>query len=110
MQLTPEEMKFVERLRKREQQWPRNRWIILTVGIFSIACYSCILIALYQRMDFEHLGSGEVLIFALLWPKCLIMLILGAYFIGLVIRDWRGNMNRRLLLRLLDAQAQIVEI
>jgi len=38
------------------------------------------------------------------WPKIILMAGLAGVFIGLAIRDWRGNVTRMLLLRLLDAQ------
>jgi hypothetical protein len=106
MHLTPQEVKFVERLRKRERQWLRNRWIMLVVGLFSLACYGYIMVSLYDRIDFEHLDLSEVFFFALLWPKCLLMFISGMGFIVWAINDWKGNANRRLLLKLLDAQTE----
>jgi hypothetical protein len=106
MQLTPQEVKFVERLRKRDRQWPRNRWIMLVVGFFALACYGYITISMFRRMDFEHLELHDVLFFALLWPKCLLMFLLGMGFIVWAISDWHGNANRKLLLKLLDAQME----
>jgi len=106
MQLTPQEEKFVERLRKRDRQWPRYRWILLIVGLFVLACYGYITISMYQRMDFEHLELYGVLFFAILWPKCLLMFLLGMGFIAWAINDWHGNANRKLLLRVLEAQME----
>ena len=106
MQLTPQEVTLVERLRKRERQWPRNRWILLVVGVFGVACYTSILICMLLQMDYEHLELYQVLIFALIWPKCLLIFILGLGFIVWAISDWRGNANRKLLLKLLDAQME----
>jgi hypothetical protein len=102
MQLTPQDLKLVERLRKQERRWPRDRWILLLVGIFSLACYGYIVTSLYCGLDFENLQSINVLVFAVLWPKCLMMFLFAVYFIGWAIRDWNGNANRRLLLRLLE--------
>ena len=104
MQLTPQDMKLLERLRKQERRWARDRWILLVVGIFALACYTYILISVYRGLDFQNLQPINVLFFATLWPKCLMMFILGAGFIVWAIRDWHGNPNRKLLLRLLDAQ------
>lgn len=99
-------MNLVERLRKRERQWPRNRWILLAVGVFALACYTYILISMFRRLDFEHLEPYDVLFFALLWPKCLVMFILGVGLIVWAITHWRGSANRTLLLKLLDAQIE----
>jgi len=102
MQFTPKDMKLVERLRKQERRWPRDRWILLLVGIFALACYGYILISMYYRLDFQNLQPAEVLLFAVFWPKCLIMFLFGTYFIVWAIRDWHGNANRKLLLKLLN--------
>ena len=104
MQLTPQDMKLMERLRKKERQWPRDRWILLVVGIFVLACYSYILVSIYSRLDFQNLKSLDVLLFAQFWPQCLLMFGLATYIVVWAIRDWHGNANRRLLLRLLDEQ------
>jgi len=42
--------------------------------------------------------------FALFWPKSLMLFGCGVFFISWAIRDWSGNANRVLLLRLLDDQ------
>jgi drug/metabolite transporter (DMT)-like permease len=104
MELSPQDLKLAERLRKQERRWPRNRWILLVAGIFVLLCYGYIYFSMFRRMDFTNLQSIDVLLFATIWPKCLLMYSLGAYFIVWAISDWHGNANRRLLLRLLDEQ------
>jgi hypothetical protein len=104
MHLTPQEMKLAERLRKQDRRWPRDRWILLVVGAFVLLCYGYILVSACCRFDFQNLQATDVLLFAVLWPKCLIMFLFGTYFIVWAIRDWHGNANRKLLLRLLDQQ------
>jgi len=112
MQLTTRELKLVERLRKQERQWPRMRWFALGTGIFVWACYGYILISLFDhlhltetgREDFPPQAWGWLFLFAMFWPKCLIGFAFGAWLIGSAIRDWHGNVNRMLLLKLLEAQ------
>ena len=59
---------------------------------------------------FSKLGSDEfpkdsaILIFAIYWPKCILGLVFGAWFMVLAIRDWHGNVHRMLLLKLLKDQ------
>jgi hypothetical protein len=49
------------------------------------------------------------LLFAVFWPKALLMMVVASWLIVLAIRDWHGNVERMLLLRLLDAhQKEIV--
>src|SRR5882672_2953794 len=104
MQLTPQESKLADRLRRRDRRWPRDRWILLVVGVFVLLCYAYILASAYRQFDFQNLQSADILLFAMIWPKCLMMFLFGAYFIAWAIRDWHGNANRKLLLRLLDEQ------
>ena len=104
MQLTPQDVKLLERLRKKERQWPRDRWILLVVGIFVFAGYIYILVLTYSKLDFQNLKSVDVLLFAVIWPKCLLIFLFATYFVVWAIRDWHGNANRRLVLRLLDEQ------
>lgn len=109
MQLTSRETKLVERLRKQERQWPRLRWFTLGAGIFGALCFSFILITLLKHVDSalgdhgDFLAPAWLFAFARFWPTCLIGFGLAAYLIGWTIRDWSGNANRVLLLKLLEA-------
>jgi hypothetical protein len=110
MQLTTHETKLVERLRKEQRQWPRLRWFLLAAGIFAALCSSFVVIELLKHIDIMVAGHDDVVSrlwlfgFALVWPKCLILFSFAALFIFWAIRDWHGNANRVLLLKLLEAQ------
>ena len=110
MNFTTREQKLVERMRKEERQWPRLRWFLVGVGIFGILCSGFIVIELLQHIDTIVAGKDDVMSrgwllgFALLWPKCLVLFGFGAFFIIWAIKDWRGNANRVLLLKLLESQ------
>jgi hypothetical protein len=110
MQLTTREAKLVERLRKQERQWPRLRWFALGVGVFSAICASFIVILLFQHLDSilavhdDFMSRLWLLAFARFWPMSLILFGSSAFFIFWCIRDWHGNTNRVLLLKLLDGQ------
>jgi hypothetical protein len=116
MQFTPQEMKWIERLRKEERQWPRLRWFTLGAGIFSILCYGFILIVVFYFPGFPESASDVtdlvfwLVFFAVEWPKCLIGFLIGGWIIVWTILNWRGNANRILLLRLLDASQKIPDI
>jgi hypothetical protein len=109
MEFTPQEMKLVKRLRKQERQWPKLRWFVLGAGIFALVCYSFILISVLNHLNLagsahdEFLSHAWLFAFALFWPKCLIGFGVGAWLIAWTIKDWNGNANRMLLLKLLDA-------
>jgi len=108
MQFTSQEMKLIDRLRKQERRWPRTRWILLGMAAFSLAVYCWVAYFLFNALDSQTYSPADsALLFAVLWPKLLLMLCMACAFIALAIRDWRGNVHRMLLLKLLDAhQAQ----
>jgi hypothetical protein len=84
------------------------RWFFLATGIFAVCVSICILVAtlvsLFGSQRTTALNLYEVLFFAVLWPKCLLEFGLGGWLIVWAITNWHGNVNRMLLLRLLDAQ------
>ena len=105
MQFTPQELKMIERMRKQERQTPTMRWILLGTSVFTFAvcAYAAyFLVSILESKAFEP--AETALIFSVLWPKILLMLVSAGVCFGLTIRDWHGNANRMLLLRLLDAQ------
>jgi hypothetical protein len=100
---------MVERLRKQERQWPQLRWFTLGAGLFGALCSSFIWIILLKHIDSalgdhgDFLARAWLFAFASFYPKCLLGFCLSAYLIGWTIRDWSGNTNRVLLLKLLEA-------
>jgi hypothetical protein len=107
MEFTANEMKLVDRLRKRERRWPRDRWIILVGAAVILVANSYtlfLLIGLFQADEFLSNPDPTSLIVAIFWPKCLLAFCFGSGVIGLVIRDWHGNVYPMLLLRLLETQ------
>jgi hypothetical protein len=107
MQFTPPELKMIERMRKQECRWPRARWVLLIGSVFLLAGYGYILARLVMLLlsdSFAEIPGATALIIAVFWPKCLLGICIGAALIGLAIRDWHGNVQRMLLLRLLDEQ------
>jgi amino acid permease len=104
MQFTAQEMKLIERLRKQERRWPRTRWILLVMAAFGLAIYGYVAYFLFSTLDAQTFSPADsALLFAVLWPKALLMAVIAGAFIALAVRDWRGNVHRMLLLRLLDA-------
>lgn len=110
MQFTAQERKLIERLRKEERLWPRLRWWVVGGGVSIEICYVYLLISMMSHIARHLSAPDELAVSALfidilmLWPKCLLMLPVGAVLICWGIRNWRGNANRMVLLRLLDAQ------
>ena len=51
-----------------------------------------------------HLGASDIFVIALLWTKCCMWLVIGTWAFATACTKWHGDVNRMLLLRLLDAQ------
>ena len=104
MQFTPQEMKLIERLRKQERRWPRTRWILVGMAAILLAAYGYVAYLLFGTLDSRTFSPADsALLFAVYWPKVILMAVMAGAFIALAVRDWRGNVHRMLLLRLLDA-------
>jgi len=105
MHFTTQEMKLIERLRKQERRWPRTRWILIGMAAFTLAIYGYI-----THLLFSTVGSGtfspadSAFLFALYWPEVFFLAVMAGACLALAVRDWRGNVRRMLLLKLLDAQ------
>jgi succinate dehydrogenase hydrophobic anchor subunit len=111
MEFTPRELKQIERLRKQEREWPRTRWIMLVVGLFDAALYPCIMVFVLHRLFHtendpaprgELFSSFNIFMFTFCWPVCLLALCHSFWMMTVAICDWHGNINRRLLLKLLE--------
>ena len=106
MQFTSREMKFIEKLRKDERRWPRMRWLGLAIAILSTINLGLFSYRLYilVKEDRDHLGSAEVCMLLFIWTTCVMYFVFTVWFSILVITRWHGDMNRMLLLKLLDAR------
>ena len=93
MQFTPQEKKMIERLRKQERQWPRLRWFTLGAGILGALSAVFIGISLSKHLDTmlavhdDFMSRAWLFGFALIWPKCLILLGCAALLIFWTIKD-----------------------
>jgi hypothetical protein len=107
MQFTRQETKLVERLRKEERCWPYLRWAVLAIGAMStVVCtgWGYFLYKLAHEDNGGHLDPSDVFIIALLWTKCCMWFLIGTWSFLTAFVKWHGDVNRMLLLRLLDAQ------
>jgi hypothetical protein len=125
MQFTSQETKLIERLRKDEQRWSRNRWILLATVIIFLAIYGFIgsqLVGMIksegreiaddtkgvpvsvQLLSVTETSQAVTFAVAFFWPMLLLGLCVAGWLITLLIRDWHGKAERMLLLRLFDAQ------
>ena len=104
MHFTTKETKLIERLRKQERQWRWLRFVLPTLSLFVIGCYTYITVSLYHRLNWNALTIEDVFLVAMYWPKMLLAMCLTAWLIIWPAANWRGNATRILLLKLIEAQ------
>lgn len=108
MQFTPKEEKLIRRLRKQDRQWRWLRWVLLAggaIGVVNLALYGRLLFPLIDGLSAEgHPDVTDALVIAVFFPKLLVIVGVTAICFAISWRDWNGNVNRMLLLKLLDAQ------
>lgn len=107
MQFSAQEMKLIGHLRKQERRWSRTRYILVGMTAFIFAADGCLAYFLFSTLESQALSPAEeALLLAYIWPQVLLMLVIAGAFFALAVRDWRGNVHRILLLRLLDAHQE----
>jgi hypothetical protein len=99
-------MRLIEKLRKRERQWRRLRWVLLGVSLLAFGCYGYISVSLYNRLHWEALTTEDTFLVAVFWPKILLGMVLGVWFAVWPLTSWHGNTTRLLLLKVLEAQSE----
>ena len=94
--------------KKQDRQWPRRRWVLLAVGTLSaidLALWSYLLVKVLPGVnDTGQNREDAAIAIAVLFPKCLVLLAITTWLFKKVITEWHGNVNRMLLLKLLEAQ------
>lgn len=111
MNLTLQELKMLERLRKQERQWRWARWLVLLMGCLSTAAclvFGFLLHGLIAESQAGQFDAHTVFFIVLLWTKCCFHLGFGTWCFATVWFKWHGDVKQMLLLRLLDAQQKVV--
>ena len=108
MKFTPKEQKLIQRLRKQDRQWRWARWLILVSGLLSAGLCAGwgYFVSLLVRGPATPMDSDGVFVFALIWTKCCMFFCIACWCLGMVAVNWHGDVNRMLLLKLLDEQEQ----
>jgi hypothetical protein len=104
MQFTAKELKLIERVRKEERQRRRWRWFLLALcllWIINAALWSYLFSQLFPLPD--PLPDSDVPVILVLWTQCLALVFLWIVTTKECVLQWRGDVERRLLLRLLEA-------
>jgi hypothetical protein len=107
MEFTPQETKLIGRLRKQQSQWVWARWFCLALGVASVvlcAMFGFLLHSLVSNTGGGHLEPMTVRFIVVIWTKCCMYFFFAVCFLAMTWTKWHGDMNRTLLLKLLDAQ------
>jgi uncharacterized membrane protein YjjP (DUF1212 family) len=111
MKFTPRESKLIERLRKYERQWRWARWLVLLMALLSTglcAAFAYLLHGLIPGTEAGHFDGQQVFFIVLIWTKFCFCFFFGVWCFATVCLKWHGDVNRMLLLRLLDEQQKLV--
>jgi hypothetical protein len=108
MQFTEKEEKLIRRLRKQDRQWRWLRWAWLGSGaivVVNLVLYGWMFFTLINKLSAPgDPNVNDVFVIAIFFPGLLVSVGVAALCFGTCWRDWNGNVNRMLLLKLLDAQ------
>lgn len=107
MEFTQQEMKLIARLRKQDRQWRWARWLVLAMGVLSVIACATFAYAVHRLVSESaqgHLDSDAVFFIVLFWTKCCFYFVFGIWCFITAFFKWHGDVNRMLLLKLLDAQ------
>ena len=100
MQLSDPEKRLVARLKKRQQQLIRWRWMQLLSGIFSIGVGIYAFIVVVHML--QHLDLPTVLFVTSVIPTIYVFFGVGTLTIVYAILYWNGKPETHLLLRLIE--------
>ena len=91
---------MIERLRRREVQFRRWRWLLAILGAAKIVAWFILLVIVSKFPD-EPEGAKTIVV-AYLLPPCFVFLAMSSVGFGLVLARWRGDEKTQLLLRITD--------
>jgi len=100
MTFSPDELRVIARLRRREVEFRRWRWFLVLFAAAKIVAWF-IMLGIVTRFPDEPPGA-RLIVVAHLVPACYIFLALSSVGLGLVLVRWRGDAKTQLLLRLTD--------
>jgi uncharacterized BrkB/YihY/UPF0761 family membrane protein len=111
MNFTQQESKLVERLRKQDRRWRWARWVVVVMGVlFTALCtaFGYLLHRLIAESDAGHFDGQTVFFIVLFWTKCCVYLFFAVWCFVTAWLKWHGDVNRLLLLKLLDEKQKVV--
>ena len=100
MTFTPDELRLIERLRRREVQFRRWRWLLAIFGALKIIAWLALLVIVTSFPSDDT--NIKLMLVAYLLPACFVFLAISSVGFGLVLVRWRGDAKTQILLRITD--------
>ena len=103
MELSSQEVSFLERTKKQSRIWLWERWVCLAFSALLTLASAGVLLRLLVVMS--KMGDNSVL--AWFAPFVWLMLIGCSWSLGYVIYHWRGDMQTQVLLKLVASHEEL---
>ncbi|MEY4489405.1 MAG: hypothetical protein RIQ79_1913 [Verrucomicrobiota bacterium] len=97
-----DEFAIAERLRRQEAAFQRWKHLLLASGILQLTTF----VAGIYYLKSLIADANDPMMFAVVLPFAIPMLLIlkisGSLVVGICLRDWNGNQNRIILIRLIE--------
>lgn len=99
MELSETELRMLEKLRRRQQLLRRYRVPLLILhGLITLSWFVLLIIVVQMKMDV----TGKLIVVSYVLPPIFIFMGISSFWFGYMIRNWRGEPNTTLLLKIVD--------
>jgi hypothetical protein len=106
LKLTESEQRLLAQWKSAEERWPRRRWYLLLVSVLLTIAYTFLFFT-FHALVFRDVTDDSMPVragvSAMVSPLLWFGLGSGVYWVGLTIKNWNGNAQRRLLLKVISA-------
>jgi hypothetical protein len=106
--LSSQELKLIDSLRRRERRWPRLRWLVLANGFIAALGSGLFAFLLWSGLSTMGVGGGSATAIALVSFMSASLAVIALFSFALMFRRHPIHSVRSLLLKLADAQNSCV--
>src|SRR5207302_11230270 len=98
------ELELLEKIKRQEERWRCWRWLVLALGAVSILntiIWAYLLFVPLLPLNADRLTTAAfaaTVVSGFFWPSLFFVM----WCLGVVIRDWHGNVKNTLLLQLAE--------
>jgi len=99
MNITTDELRYLQRWEKRQRLWPFTRWVCVAIAVLSFGLSGFLFYQLLGPLRSE--ADRDAAALAWVTPVVWLFFINGCAWFALLSSRWRGDIKLRLLLRLI---------